>query len=393
MIDVNEFIANLSPEQVAEFMQKLRTGKTDSTTAISGIEIKKPVELKTKPYAPKPGDNFIMHMQKPGNLSSFIFKKKEILPPAPDQVQICVKATSLNFRDLMIAMKLYHSTPGVASVMGSDFSGVVTAVGSKITEFKIGDEVFCLSAGSLTQNGELDEDSHFVRYTNIKSDQVTKKPGNISWQQAACIPTAFLTSYFVLMHNARLEKRHRVLIHTATGGVGQSAIQIAKWIGAEAFVTAGTDLKREYLESIGFKDPMNSRTMDFIDQILERTNQEGVDVILNTLGGEAASESLKILKNFGHFLQVDKKDIAANYHLPLAEFKKGISYSAFDLGLFYLYPDMTKKYLDLISAHFERGDFEPIQFETYAIKDLGKALSYMSRSQHIGKIVLEYDQE
>ncbi len=392
MKDVAELIANLNPDQRAAFMQRLRSGKKSASTAgehkeAALITVEEPVPYTHEVEAEH---NYYCNMEKPGNFNSFVLRKKELLQPAKDHLQIKVKAAALNFRDLMIAMNMYHATPGVPSVMGSDYSGVVTAVGDHVKEFKVGDEVFCLSAGSLYNDSSLDENSHFAAYTNIKPNQVTRKPTNISWEEAACIPTAFLTSYFALNHTAKLKNGEKVLIHTASGGVGLSAIQIARWLGARIFVTAGTDLKREYLRSIGFEHPMDSRTMDFAKEIMQRTQYEGVDVILNTLAGEAAVEGLKILKNFGRFLQIDKKDIAQNQYIPLGEFKKGLSYSSIDLGLFYLHPELMKKQLDEISQHYENGNFKPLEYVKYSIDDVGKALSHLSRAQHIGKIVLKY---
>lgn len=391
MKDVAQLIANLNPDQRTAFMQKLKSGKKPVfTTEDAGLDLPVVEEEAIETYIPREGDNYCYGMEKEGNFNGFVLRRRELLPPAKDHVQIKVKAASLNFRDLMIAMNMYHATPGVPSIMGSDYSGIVTAVGDNVKEFRAGDEVFCLSAGSLNNDSTLDENSHFAAYINIKPNQVTHKPANITWEEAACIPTAFLTSYFALNYIAKLKIGEKVLIHTASGGVGLSAIQIARWLGAKIFVTAGTDLKREYLQSIGFEQPMNSRTIDFGQQIMERTNGEGVDVILNTLAGEPGVEGLKILKNFGRFLQIDKKDIARNESLPLKEFRKGLSYSSIDLGLFYLHPELMKKQLDEISQHYENGNFKPLEYIEYPIQNLAKALSHLSRSQHIGKIVLRY---
>lgn len=380
MKDISAFIANLNPEKRAEFLQKLKS--KNPGTVSGGKEENK--------YIPAPNDNYYCSIEKSGNFNSLVLKKKEILPPTKDQVQIKVKAASLNFRDLMMAMNMYPATPGLPSVMGSDYAGVVTAVSEEVTEFKVGDEVFCLAAGSLLNDDSLDENSHFAAYITIKSAQAAHKPSNISWEEAASLPTVFLTGYYALHHAANLKKGEKVLIHTATGGVGLAAIQVAKWLEAEIFVTAGTDEKRKYLQDIGFAEPMNSRTTAFAEEVLKRTNGAGVDVILNTLAGEAADKGMKILNNFGRFLQIDKKDIAQNKCFPLGDFNKGLTYTAIDLGLFYSRQDEIKKLLDEISTHLEKGHFKPIQYSKYKIADLGQAFTYLSRAQHIGKIVVVY---
>ncbi len=380
MKDVSAFIANLSPEKRGEFLQKLRSKNSASNMG----------EKKAEKYIPAANDNYYCIIEKAGSFSSIVLKRKDLSAPGKDQVQIKVKAASLNFRDLMIAMNMYPPTPGIPSIMGSDYSGVVIAVGKNVTEFKTGDEVFCLAAGSLLNDDLWDENSHFAAYINIKAIQIAPKPANISWEEAASIPTVFLTSYFALHYVANLKMNETVLIHTATGGVGLAAIQVARWLGSKILVTAGTEEKRNYMQSMGFDAPMSSRTLSFADEILERTDGKGVDVILNTLAGEAANKGIKILKTFGRFLQIDKKDIAQNKSIELGDFNKGLSYSAIDLALLYYRQDLLKKLLNEISQRMERGDFKPIPYNKYPIADLGQALTYFSRAQHIGKIVLVY---
>lgn len=390
MKDVSKLIANLSPEQRVELLQKLKSSKTQLVAEDVLVHDEASLLSDEPETAPKAGDNFFFSMERPGKLNSFSMVRKEILPPPPGHLQIRVKAASLNFRDVMIGMGMYSPAPGVPTVMGSDYAGVVSAVGEGMRDFKVGAEVFTLAAGSRVGEEGLDENSHFAAYLNVKPTQAALKPSNLSWEEAACIPTAFITSYYGLHYLARLKRGEKVLIHTASGGVGLSAIQVAKWLGAEIFVTAGTEAKREHLASIGLKKPIDSRGGNFAEEILERTGGEGVDVILNTLAGDAVEEGLRILKNFGRFLQMDKKEIAANRSLPLGHFKKGLSFSAIDLGLFYLFPEMTKQLMNEITQLFESGKFSPPIYTKFHVSELGQALTYLARSQHIGKVVLDY---
>lgn len=383
MKDLSQIIANLPPEKRTKLLQKLKSGQQNEIAA--GTDVLLPEEEITG------SDNFYMQIEKPGNLTSFKKKKQDKIFPANDQIQVKVKASSLNFRDLMIALNMYPATPGLPSVMGSDYSGIITEVGSGVSEFRVGDEVICLCAGSLTLQNVVDPSSHFAAYINISTNQATLKPKQISWEEAASIPTVFLTSYYSLIHIAHLKKGERVLIHTASGGVGQSALQIANWLGAEIFVTAGTNKKRAFLKTTGCKNPMDSRSLDFIEQIKTATNGEGIDVILNTIAGEAGIKGLQILRNMGRFVQIDKKDIASNNTIPLGEFNKGLTYSAFDLGLINSNSNLLKKLLDEISGHFTDTRFKPIPHNSYNINDLGLAFIELSRAQQIGKITLRYN--
>ncbi len=381
MSNLNDRIAKLTPEKRALFLKKLQNRQSGITAPLK----------KTDPViAFGPDDNFYCKIGTPGNFSSLSFHGCDKIPPGPGQVQIKAQAASLNFRDLMIAMNLYPATPGMPSNMGSDYAGVVTACGEGVTEFSPGDPVMALSAGDFSQSGQLMENRHFSAYPNVSAHQVAPKPRSLQFEQAAALPTVFLTSYYALRHLARLEKQESVLIHSATGGVGHAAVQIAKWRGARIFATAGTQPKRDYLASIGIAHAMDSRTLDFAETIMKLTEGRGVDVILNTLSGPAAERGIDILNYFGRFIQVDKRDIAENAAIRLGPFKKGLSFSAVDIALFLLNPALMKSiFLELVDR-FNANQLQPIPHISYPIQQLGDALTDLSHATHIGKFVLEY---
>src|SRR5262249_31285399 len=141
--------------------------------------------------------------------------------------------------------------------------------GPGVTEFKPGDEVLALGAFS------------FASHVTLPAIMVAPKPAHISFEQAATIPVAFLTAHHALNHQGRMRKGERVLIHSATGGVGLAALQLVRNAAAEPFATAGTPEKRELLRAMGVRHVMDSRTMAFADEVLERTRGRGVDLVLN----------------------------------------------------------------------------------------------------------------
>jgi NADPH:quinone reductase-like Zn-dependent oxidoreductase len=383
MSDIAERLARLSPEKRALLIQKL-TGKRDEGASVAA-------SVETTPGPPKEWEAFSYRTGTPGAFDSIKFRRLERTPPGPGQIQIKTKALSLNFRDLMIAMNMYPPTPGVPSIMGSDYAGEVLACGEGVTDLKPGDEVMALSAGHFTPAGEIVEDSHFCSVLNVSARQAVRKAENITFEEAACVPTVFLTSYYALHTVARLRRGERVLIHTATGGVGLAALQIARWLGAEVYTTAGSEEKRALLRSLGVEHAFDSRSTDFAGQVLELTGGEGVDVILNTLAGEAAPKGLEVLRAFGRFLQIDKQDIARGAALDLTPFKRGLSFSAIDLSLFLMQPDRLKELLLEINAHLREEHFRPVPFTAYPVERLGAALTFMSRAKHTGKLVLTYE--
>jgi NADPH:quinone reductase-like Zn-dependent oxidoreductase len=376
MDNLAEIIKNLTPEKRAQLLARLGKNNGEKKADASKTEF-------------STIDNYAYRFR---SQRPFDFEREEvtITPPDPGFVQIEVKAASLNFRDLMIALGLYPSSPGVPSNMGSDYSGVVIKVGEGVQDYKVGDEIIGLSIGHF-ENGIVRENCHFIKKVNISTNCIVPKPVTLNHEQACCIPTVFLTSYVGLIHMAKLSKDDTVLLHTATGGVGLAAIQVAKWVGARIFATAGSVAKREYLATLGIDNAMDSRSLLFESQIMEMTNGSGVDVILNTLSADAVEAGLRLLRSFGRFVHIDKKDIAANRPLPMGLFQNGISFFYLDISLLFRQQELMQAQLREIVAHFDAGHFKPINLKTYAMADIKKAFNDFSHANHIGKLVLIYD--
>ena len=189
-------------------------------------------------------------------------------------------AAGLNFRDVMNAAGVY---PGGPIPFGAECAGKISSVGADVTDFKVGDEVLAVANAS------------FGSYTTADARAVVPKPPAFSFGQAATIPIAFLTAYYSLNYLARLSRGERVLIHAAAGGVGLAAVQLAKHAGAEIFATAGSPEKRAYLKSMRVPHIMDSRSLNFADEIMKKTGGKGVDVVLNSLPGEYITRSLSTL--------------------------------------------------------------------------------------------------
>ena len=371
-------IAGLTPEQKEMLLKKLgySTGK-------AGEEASRPV-----PAKPVEWDCFSCSMGNPGSLNISV-EEAGVADPQEGYVQLRAKAASLNYRDLMIAMGQYPDSPGVPSNMGSDYAGVVTRVGKGVEGIREGDEVIALSAGTFI-DGKVRSGSHFINVFNVSELQLVPKPSNLSFADAAAIPTVFLTAFSALVRLANITGGESVLIHTATGGVGLAAIEIASWKKAEIYATAGSPEKREFLKQKGIAHPMDSRSLSFGDEIMGLTGGRGVDVLLNTLSGDAMMKGLEILSPFGRFIQIDKKDIARDTPLPMGLFRKGITFAVLDISLYLVQPRKLKEQLLEIAGLFNSGIFKPIPCVTYAVEQAKDALTAMSRSKHIGKLVLTY---
>jgi acyl transferase domain-containing protein/NADPH:quinone reductase-like Zn-dependent oxidoreductase/ubiquinone/menaquinone biosynthesis C-methylase UbiE/NADP-dependent 3-hydroxy acid dehydrogenase YdfG/acyl carrier protein len=294
--------------------------------------------------------------------------------PGPDEIEIHVAASGLNFSDVMKVLGLYPDLPPGPLTLGLECSGVVSAVGSNVTAFKVGDEVIAAANASLA--------SHVL----TPAPFAARKPPHMSFEEASTLPVAFLTAHYALHHVARLRRGEKVLLHSATGGVGLAAIQIARRLGAEIFATAGTAEKREFLRYMGVDHVWDSRSLAFADEIVEVTGGRGVDVVLNSLSGDALVKSLDVLAPYGRFVEIGKRDIYADTRIGLKPFRKQISMGAIDMVA--LPPEFIYSLFEELMREAREGTLTPLPHRIFSIANTAAAFRYMAQSKHIGKIVI-----
>lgn len=371
MDDLGAAIAKLSPEKKAELISRLKAGKGAAPRQADAVDFARNHEYRFRTEMP----------------FDLVAAPLEVGDPDPDCVQIDARAASLNFRDVMIALRIYPAAPQVPSNMGSDYAGVVTKVGSRVTRLKPGDEVIAMNIGHM-EGGRIRENSHFARCINIHEMCVFRKPERLSFAEAALIPTVYLTAWLALVDCARLGRGEKLLIHNATGGVGLAAIEIARHIGADIVATAGTAEKRAYLAGLGIEHVHDSRSASFASEL--RAAGVTLDVVLNTLAGELMVEGLKLLGPFGRFVHIDKKDIAANTPLPLGHLILGVAFHFLDISLLVRNPRQLEKSIAELVALFDAGHIRPMEFRSYRPAEVKQAITDLSRGTHIGKLVIEY---
>ena len=312
-----------------------------------------------------------------GDLGSL--RAEPIVPraPGPGEVQIEVRATGLNFRDVLSALgQLPGAENGFAP--GGEVSGVVTALGPGVRHLAVGDPVLGIARGSI------------ATHVTVPANGIAVMPASLDFNRAAGIPIVFLTAVWALEHVAQVKRGERVLIHAATGGVGLAAVQIARKLGAEIHATAGSEDKREYLRAIGITNVYDSRSLAFVDGIRAATGGEGVDVVLNALTGEFIPASLDLLRPQGRFVEIGKRDLVADAPLGLNPFLRNLSFTAFDLGWLVdaadpRFPPM----FDTLMDRFACGELKPLPTSSVPFAKAEDGFRKMARAQHIGKIVFE----
>jgi acyl transferase domain-containing protein/acyl carrier protein len=302
--------------------------------------------------------------------------------PQVGEVEIEVRAVGINFRDVLNALgmlKDYTEQMGInnasALPFGGECSGIIVAVGDNVSGLKVGDEVIAAQTiGSLAS------------FVTVKSEFVVLKPHNISFEAAATIPTTFLTAYYGLYRQANLQAGERILIHAAAGGVGQAAVQLAQLVGAEIFATASSS-KWDFLKSAGIQQVMNSRTLDFAQQVMEITSGRGVDIVLNSLNGEYIPKSLNLLSKSGRFVEIGKIGIWDDKQFEAV--RPDVAYFPFDmLDISLENPNLIASMLGELMLMFEQGSLKPLPAQVFSIDNVANAFKYMAQAKHIGKVVV-----
>jgi len=321
-----------------------------------------------------------LRLAQAGSFDGLTVEPCDRIAPSPGHVEIEVRATGLNFSDVLKALGLYPGIKDDVVPLGIECGGVVTRVGEGVDRFQVGDEVMGVAPYS------------FATHAITTEYALVKKPASLDFEEAATVPITFLTAYYALVRLADLQPGERVLIHAGAGGVGLAAIQIAQHIGAEIFTTAGSQQKRDYLRTLGAKHVFNSRTVDFADEILDLTNREGVDVVLNSLPGEAIAKSLSILRAYGRFLEIGKIDIYADRKIGLAPFQDNLSYFAIDLDrMLRQRPDYIRRLFAEMMEHFETGVYQPLPLTQFEYANVRESFRYMAQRKNIGKLVVSIE--
>ncbi|MBV8378473.1 MAG: SDR family NAD(P)-dependent oxidoreductase, partial [Verrucomicrobia bacterium] len=296
-----------------------------------------------------------------------------------EEVLIEVKASGMNFRDVLKALALYPGEAPDARIFGDEVAGIVKAVGTGVHHVKPGDKVFGLALFGLASS------------TLAREGNVRRIPAGISFEQAATLPVVFLTAWHALQNVARLRKGERILVQAGAGGVGMAAIQIAHHLGAEVIATAGNPVKRALLETLGVKNVIDSRRADFANAVMGLTGGHGVDVVLNSLAAEAIPMGLSCLAEFGRFIELGKRDIYQNARIPLWPLRRNASFHVIAMDAVFAGDQaLTRTMLQEISGLIEIGALCPLPFRSFPACRVDSAFRLMAQGKHIGKVVVAF---
>ncbi|MFC9971175.1 SDR family NAD(P)-dependent oxidoreductase [Spirillospora sp. NPDC127200] len=324
-----------------------------------------------------------LEVREPSLNYQLAWKRTDPLVPGPGELVIDVAAAALNYRDIMLATGLLptEATEGSFSEqgLGVEYAGVVRAVGDGVARPKVGDRVVALAPSPLGTQ------------VCTAAHAVSAIPDAMGFTDAVTLPVAFLTVLHGLERLAGLRAGETVLVHGAAGGVGMAALQHAAHVGAHVIATAGTPAKRDLLRAMGVEHVLDSRGLDFAEQVKKLTAGRGVDVVLNSLSGEAVTRSLEALAPGGRFIEMGKRDIYENRRLPLRAFDRNITFSAMDLSRCTNDAAVLADYYHRVAERIATGVYRPLPHRVFPAARVQEAFHLLQHSRHTGKVVIAFD--
>ncbi|MCK6522224.1 SDR family NAD(P)-dependent oxidoreductase [Myxococcota bacterium] len=362
------------PSSVAELVDELQRASGADQVALrsAGRSVARLTEVKAAPVT-QPA-RFLVGER--GALESVTLHPAPRVAPGKGEVEIEVRATGLNFRDVLGALGAYPGDPGP---LGGECTGVICAVGEDVTALKPGDRVVALLASTGCFRTHALCDARFV----------SRLPDTLSFVEGATVPVAFATAIHGLEQLAGMRRGDRALIHAASGGVGMAAVQLALAKGVEVFATAGSASKRRVLTELGVPHVFSSRDLQYVAQIRALTGGRGVDLVLNSLGVEHVRESLGLLAEGGRFVEIGKADVLDAPRV--AALGRGVRYVHFDLvTLSQTVPHLIKALLDQTMDRLAKGRLRPLPLRVFELDETVSAFRHMARARHVGKVVVRW---
>lgn len=308
------------------------------------------------------------------------------------EIRIDISHVSLHFKDVLLAMGLLDSFD---PIMGMECCGIITDIGVKVPDLypdlKLGSSVLCMS---MTTNIGSRKRSLFGTSAVVDARCAIPKPEGIDRGVAAGFLGVYSTAWHALLHRAQLKAGETVLIHSAAGGVGLSAIQIATQLGANVIASAGNEQKRQFLRiKCGIKHVIDShKPENFVAEIHQLTEGLGVDVTLNSLAGEGLKQTLKSLAPAGRHVEIGKRDILEDNSLNLLLFKNNISFHSVHLDILdESHPGRVQNLIRECANRLACGQAYPVSTTIYPYEKLYDAFRHLSSGKHCGKIIVSLE--
>ncbi|KAJ5238512.1 polyketide synthase [Penicillium chermesinum] len=320
-----------------------------------------------------------LQCERTGTIDSLVYTEVAPveLPLRDNCVEVELEAAGLNFKDVAITMGII---PENEHLLGLEGAGTVRRVGKSVDTYKIGQRVLVFERGT------------FGNRIHATTERVHAIPDSMTYEEASTLASVYLTALYSLYDLANLQSGHRVLIHSATGGLGMASIQICQHIGAEVFASVGNQEKRDFLTekfNIPADHIFSSRDISFASELMRVTDGYGVDVILNSLTGDLLDESWRCIANGGTMVELGKRDMLDRNTLSMEPFGRNASYRCFDMSHKHVSDTLIGRLLKQLFELLDAGHVKPIApITVFPFEDIPSAFRYMRSANHIGKIVI-----
>jgi NADPH2:quinone reductase len=296
----------------------------------------------------------------------------------PGHVLVDIKSSALNFPDVLMIEGKYQSQPEFPFSPGGEFAGIVSAVASDVTQWRIGDEVF----GGAGHGG-------FAEKIAIAAKGLKPKPESMSFSQASGISTTYGTSYYALKQRANLQPEETLLVLGAAGGVGLAAVELGKAMGARVIAAASTDEKLAVAKKAGADELINYSNGELKDQVKALTGGKGADVIYDPVGGPLFDQCMRSINWYGRVLIIgfvggDIPRVPTNLILLKSCQVVGVFYGSFSAR----FADQNAQNFEEIMSMFEAGKISPLIGAQYPLEEYAKALNCLAERKAIGKVVV-----
>lgn len=320
-------------------------------------------------------------------MADLVLRESERTAPGPGAIEVEVGAVGVSYKDAMKVIGVLTDTQTAGTYFGSSLGmeaqGRVVRVGRDVTEYAVGDRVMV---------GERDATARYVTVDLRRGGLV--RPAPTPWSEVgAASLVVFLTAHHALVDAARVAAGETVLIHGAAGGVGLAAVQVAKRRGAAVIATAGTPERRAVALAAGADYALDSRSLNFVDEVRALTEGRGADVVLGSAPGEVVAANLAAAAEFGRVVEVGKGGVYGNAVLPMGQFDRNLTFVAMDIDrMFAQRRELLEGLVDTVLLAFERGEYVELPTTTFPVSRAGDALECVARAGQVGRVALSFEE-
>ncbi|MDH1517591.1 NAD(P)H-quinone oxidoreductase [Acinetobacter sp. SwsAc3] len=315
----------------------------------------------------------------PGGVDKLAYETVTIPEAKADEVLVKVHAFGINRPDILQRQGLYPMPPGVTQVPGLEVAGEVVAVGAEVTQFKLGDKVCGLTNGG-----------GYAEYCVVPQSQTLHIPENVSFVEAAAIPETFFTVWANVFQMGKAKAGEVVLVHGGTSGIGTTALMLCKALDIKTFATVGSDEKVQAIANL--TDAINYKTQDFEHEIIEKTDNAGVDVILDMVGAPYLEKNLNLLRRDGRLVYIAFLGGAKAKEVKLGQImmkRLTITGSTMRARNTAEKAEIAQGLQDHVAPLWAKGECLPMIYQTFEFDQIQAAHACMDTGEHVGKVVVK----